>query len=168
MTPALYLLLLACSDKDAAPPPPDGGTDSVVDGAEDDTGAAGEDSGPADSADPDSADPDSADPDSGEPGDGGADDPLAEDCAGWADYNVTWSNWAQGFFTTWCQPCHSEQTPERNGAPEGVNFDTYDQVAAQRELIWWSVMEEQRMPTGGGMTDDEYAFMAAFLCGIEG
>jgi hypothetical protein len=48
----------------------------------------------------------------------------------------TYTNFARGFFETWCVRCHSSRlnTPiERNGAPEGFNWD--DETAVRREIV---------------------------------
>ena len=80
---------------------------------------------------------------------------------------VTWQSWGEGFFTTWCQPCHSATTPERNGAPEGVDFDS------EADLLYWSasvrrtVLEDGSMPVGGGLSADDAALLEALLdCGL--
>lgn len=79
---------------------------------------------------------------------------------------------AQGFVRTWCLPCHSAEVEgvDRQGAPAGVDFDTYAQVFAWREAI------EQRatgpdldMPPVPGASDEAVARFAEWLaCGAEG
>ena len=67
---------------------------------------------------------------------------------------LTWNNWGEGFFTTWCQSCHSRTTPQRNGAPEGMNFDTLTDVFEWQAAIRDSVIDNDRMPKGGGIPND--------------
>jgi uncharacterized membrane protein len=85
-------------------------------------------------------------------------------CAGRRD--VTWNSWAHGFFFTWCQPCHSATSPDRYGAPEGLDFDTYEQVIALTGSVRQTVLDEGTMPLGGGLTDEDRALLEDFLdCG---
>ena len=48
---------------------------------------------------------------------------TTDDCS----TSPTWESFGQGFLRTWCTPCHSSGLPEgaRQGAPLGVDFDTY-------------------------------------------
>ena len=66
----------------------------------------------------------------------------------------TWENWGEGFFQTWCQSCHSRTTPQRNGAPENLNFDTLNDIVEWQEEIRDSVIDNARMPKGGGIPAD--------------
>ena len=57
--------------------------------------------------------------------------------------------------------------PERNGAPEGVDFDS------EADLLYWSlsvrrtVLEDGSMPVGGGLSADDAALLEALLdCGL--
>ncbi len=76
---------------------------------------------------------------------------------------VTWAGWTSGFFTTWCRACHSQTTSDRFGAPEGLDFDTERQVATWAEQIRTSVLEEERMPRGGGVDADERYLLEVYL-----
>lgn len=76
---------------------------------------------------------------------------------------VTWQGWADGFFQGYCRSCHSSTTPDRRGAPEGVDFDTLADVREQRDLIRWSVVEEARMPVGGGVYEEDLYLLEVFL-----
>ncbi|MCB9778586.1 MAG: hypothetical protein H6742_08500 [Alphaproteobacteria bacterium] len=76
---------------------------------------------------------------------------------------VSWAGWADGFFQGYCRSCHSSTTPDRRGAPEGVDFDTLDQVREQADLVRWSVIEEGRMPVGGGVYEDDLYLLEVFL-----
>ena len=89
----------------------------------------------------------------------------AEDTAGpcAAAPAVSWSGWGEGFFITWCQACHSATTAERNGAPEGVDFDTAAEVLRWRDQIDRVVLSEGSMPVGGGLSDDDLALLELLL-----
>jgi len=105
--------------------------------------------------------------DSGEPprdtGDSGVTEDLL-DCDPDTGYPVTWSGWANGFFINYCRSCHSEITPDRQGAPVGVDFDTAQQVEDQAASIWRTVIDDERMPVGGGVYPDDLLLLAQYLC----
>jgi uncharacterized membrane protein len=93
-------------------------------------------------------------------------DPVTEDSV--ADpcdsaYPVTWANWAEGFFTNYCRACHSSGTAERYGAPEGVDFDTLDDVLRWRERIEIRTLEMQDMPVGGGVYEEDLELLRVWL-----
>ena len=80
---------------------------------------------------------------------------------------VTWGNWAEGFFTTYCTSCHSGSTPDRRGAPEGMDFDTHEQVWGLRPAIRQAVLVDETMPLGGGMHDEDRELLGVWLdCGL--
>lgn len=80
---------------------------------------------------------------------------------------VTWEAWGDGFFRTYCRSCHSADTPDRRGAPEGSDFDTLEQVVATTDRIRVRVLDEQTMPVGGGVGQDDLDLLEDFLaCGI--
>ncbi len=88
------------------------------------------------------------------------------DCA--EAYPVTWENWGDGFFLTYCRSCHSSTTSDRQGAPEGLDFDTLGQVRDQAFAIEDSVLIGQRMPVGGGVFPDDLTLLEDYLaCGLE-
>ena len=101
------------------------------------------------------------------PGDTAGEDSGLGDCDQDPLYEVTWDNWGDSFFQTWCQACHSATAPERYGAPEGLDFDTLEQVQDNAALVRWSVLDADRMPLGGGLFDDEAYLLDLFLCGLE-
>jgi len=95
-----------------------------------------------------------------------ADAPNDSDCS--PEYGVTWEGFASGFMTTWCRSCHSGEAIDRREAPVGVDFDTMDAVIAQTERIRARAIDEQTMPVGGGVPQDELTLMAAWLdCPVE-
>jgi uncharacterized membrane protein len=79
------------------------------------------------------------------------------------DSYPTWENWGEGFFLTWCSSCHSQTAPERYGAPESVTFDTTEDIIEWKSRIEYRVIQEQTMPIGGGISQDELQTLQIFL-----
>lgn len=83
-------------------------------------------------------------------------------------YDVTWANWGDGFFSNYCRACHSVNSEERFDAPEGINFDTKEEVILLKSLIHTEVIVDQTMPVGGGVYDQDLEFLGYLLeCGLE-
>ena len=79
----------------------------------------------------------------------------------------TWDSWGAGFFASYCRTCHASTTPERYGAPEGVDFDTLEDVRALAGAISITALEEESMPVGGGVPTEELVRLDQFLdCGL--
>ena len=76
---------------------------------------------------------------------------------------VTWESWGHGFFLTYCNACHSADTPERSGAPEGVDFDTRAQAVQWKDRVQARVLEEGTMPLGGGVYEDDLQLLEVLL-----
>lgn len=76
---------------------------------------------------------------------------------------LTWDGWADGFFATWCRACHSANTTERYGAPEGVNFDTEADIQTHADAIWRVVFETGTMPVGGGLPENARTALEAYF-----
>ncbi|MDP2317622.1 MAG: hypothetical protein Q8P41_32350 [Pseudomonadota bacterium] len=76
---------------------------------------------------------------------------------------VTWESWGEGFFRTYCNACHAADTPDRRGAPAGVDFDTWAGVTASSARVRARVLEEGTMPVGGGLDPDELALLEVLL-----
>lgn len=76
---------------------------------------------------------------------------------------VTWDAWGQGFFLTWCTSCHSRAATDRHGAPDGVDFDTWEDVQTWRSAIRTRVLDEATMPVGGGLYDEDRALLDVML-----
>ena len=82
-------------------------------------------------------------------------------------YAVTWNNWGQDFFATYCDSCHAADTPDRQGAPEAFTFDTLDEVRTWESAIRESVLVDETMPLGGGLPEDDIVLLQDFLdCGL--
>ena len=139
MPPLRWVVVLAASSLlggcPAAPDPGvDGGADSGV--------AAGTDPG-ADTGD--------------------VPDPLADwDCT--PDDTVTWGGFADGFFSAYCRSCHSTTTPDRRGAPEGVDFTDRAEVLAWAPRIKARVLDADTMPPGGGTVFEDRSRFEGWLC----
>ncbi len=90
-------------------------------------------------------------------------------CAPEPACEVTWDNYAEGFFVAYCQTCHARGSPNRHDAPADLAFGT------EREVLRWSAAirsavlgDEPRMPPGGGLTDAELELLDAYLsCAAE-
>lgn len=99
-------------------------------------------------------------------GDKGGDDTAASACDS-LEYDVNWANFGDGFFGNYCRACHSVYAPERYGAPEGIDFDTIEDVRTYAGMIRSAVIENQTMPVGGGVYDQDMEFLGYFLeCGL--
>lgn len=85
-------------------------------------------------------------------------DPVA------VDATLTWAAFGQGFVRTYCSSCHSETTPNRRGAPEGVNFDREAELAAWGARVRVRVLEDGTMPLGGGVLADDLLLLDRYLC----
>lgn len=88
----------------------------------------------------------------------------AEPCVA-QDY--TWDNWAAGFFGSYCRSCHSADTPDRRGAPVGVDFDTEAEVRGFASAITRS-LDNGTMPIGGGVPEAELERLEDWLACGEG
>ena len=84
-----------------------------------------------------------------------------------AQVTLTWDNYGEAFFQTWCQSCHSRTTPQRLGAPVNMSFDLLSDVEFWRDSIMDSVVLSQRMPKGGGISDAELSKLEQFLLCLE-
>lgn len=82
------------------------------------------------------------------------------------DPPLTWDSFGQGFMATHCAGCHSSLLPEgmREGAPPGVDLDTYAGVLEYAERVGArSLGEAPTMPPGGGPSEAERARLAEWL-----
>ena len=82
---------------------------------------------------------------------------------------VEWNYWASGFFTTYCNGCHSVESSNRYGAPDGINFDSEADVQSRSHEIYKSVLINETMPKGGGVEQSELDNLQVYLhCWTEG
>ncbi len=87
---------------------------------------------------------------------------VPEECADAPE--VTWDNHGHAFVTTYCVSCHSaHNTTQRYGAPIGVDFDTEDDLLRQADRVRVRVLEEQTMPVGGGVFEDDRYLLQMYL-----
>jgi uncharacterized membrane protein len=78
-----------------------------------------------------------------------------------------WTNWGNGFFLTWCSSCHASHSVNRNGAPDSTVFDTPEQVLRWKERIEYRVIQEQTMPVGGGIPEQDLKMLKEYLQTLE-
>ena len=74
-----------------------------------------------------------------------------------------WDGWADGFFATYCRTCHSPDSPDRRGAPVGVDFENPQDVLLHQDAVWRRVIDEQTMPVGGGLLDEDLLLLEQYL-----
>ena len=92
----------------------------------------------------------------------GGDDSATETCG--RTPPLTYENFGQGFLRSHCTGCHGVLLPEeqREGAPLGVDFDTWGDVLNWAERIEIRTAEET-MPPGGGPSAEERAKLAEWM-----
>jgi hypothetical protein len=83
-----------------------------------------------------------------------------EDTALACEPTVTWQGWGDGFFRGYCNSCHNEG---RLGAPEGVSFQTLDDVLAHTDRIRARTLVSQDMPPAGGVSPEDLERLDALL-----
>lgn len=77
---------------------------------------------------------------------------------------VTWASWGDGFLRENCQSCHGEGTQTRNGAPESVVFDSYEDVQAQADDIYRvATGTSPSMPPEGGVSEEQRWLLEVWL-----
>lgn len=79
----------------------------------------------------------------------------------------TWAGFGEGFFLGRCAACHAATAPDRFGAPEGVTFDTADDVYRLRDSVRRTVLTDHTMPPGGGLLDEELERLDWYLSCLE-
>ena len=90
---------------------------------------------------------------------GGPVDPLCVDAP-----IVTWESWGQGFLGANCQSCHSTESTDRHGAPEGVAFDTHGSTLALADrILERSAGSDPTMPPSGGVSEDDRYLLEVWL-----
>lgn len=81
---------------------------------------------------------------------------------------LTYENFGQDFFDTWCQSCHAAAQTNRNGAPDDIFFDTRDDIYRLRTQIYAQAAgTNSSMPIGPhGPPDSDREKLADWLaCG---
>ena len=107
----------------------------------------------------------------GEPDPGGQPEtPPIEVCP--EDSVVTWESFAESFITTRCLACHTENHSgtDRQGAPEGIDFDSYEAVVAHASRVAAvATGSSPTMPPADGVEEADRARLAEWLaCGTPG
>lgn len=81
---------------------------------------------------------------------------------------VTWEGFAAGFFRSYCGACHTPGSPDRHGAPEGVDFASEADAARLADRVRARVLVDGDMPVGGGVPEDDLALLELWLdCGVD-
>lgn len=82
---------------------------------------------------------------------------------------LNWTNFGEALFTSHCTGCHHALNPEvdREGAPLGVDFDTWQGVTEHLDLIEArTVPEDGGMPPAGPLSAEDRAMLAEWIsCG---
>ena len=102
---------------------------------------------------------DSAVGDNGETGE--ALDPICADAP-----LVTWDNFGKAIMVESCQPCHASTSVNRQGAPEAVIFDTYEDVLTWKaSILGRATGEDPTMPPAFPMSErDRYLLEVWLAC----
>ena len=82
---------------------------------------------------------------------------------------LSFQNFGSGFMSEYCVGCHSSQIPAnmRQGAPEGVDFDSLDKVRSHAAAIYLRAGDDYAtMPPAGGPDRDGRILLGEWLaCG---
>ncbi len=82
---------------------------------------------------------------------------------------LSYDNFGGPFILDWCSGCHASALPvgERQGAPQGSDFDTLDRIRAAAPRIWARSGDHNvTMPPEAGPDDQERAMLGEWLaCG---
>lgn len=89
-----------------------------------------------------------------------------EDTAGpCADAPVLgWADVGEPLLLEYCASCHTATSPDRQGAPEAVTFDTYEQVVALRAPMLAAIQgDPPAMPPLLSVPENEHALLVSWL-----
>ena len=95
----------------------------------------------------------------------GCGEPVGDTGPGACDRDppLSWDTYGATYVGRHCNGCHSSLMPEsmRQGAPLGVDFDTYAGVLASADRVAARATGvDPSMPPGGGPSTDEIAMLA--------
>ncbi len=77
---------------------------------------------------------------------------------------TTWDNFGQGFLRANCQGCHAHAAPDRHGAPQGIAFDTLNDVRMWAARIGTTAASEApTMPPAGGVREADRSRLGYWL-----
>jgi mono/diheme cytochrome c family protein len=88
-----------------------------------------------------------------------------------AEANLTYENFGQPFFLSWCSGCHGADLDEneRAGAPAQLNFDDLTLIRGHRTRIMDRAVRHATMPPAGGPPEEERRRLGEWLaCGAPG
>jgi hypothetical protein len=101
--------------------------------------------------------------------DGDTDSISSPSCAVGGD--LTYENFGQPFFLSWCTGCHSSglQAGSRQGAPPDLNFDDLASIRAHRARVVERAVTQRTMPPAGGPSEAQREQLGNWLaCGAPG
>lgn len=89
----------------------------------------------------------------------------AEDTACDRDPPLDYAGFGQGWMSKHCVGCHSSliREEQREGAPVGVDLDTWEGVLQYAERIEVRTIDTRDMPPGGGPSEEERALLLEWL-----
>jgi cytochrome c5 len=89
--------------------------------------------------------------------------PITNTCL--RDPPLTWENYGDYIIGRQCRPCHSVYSREgqRADAPEGVDFDSWDDVLEWVDRIQARSVDTETMPPAGGMLREERVLLGEWL-----
>ena len=86
--------------------------------------------------------------------------------------SLTWANFGKPTLATWCVSCHGATVSgsDRNGAPQGLNFESLEQVLPHLDrILATSATRDWTMPPAGGMSaTDREQLREWIVCGAPG
>jgi uncharacterized membrane protein len=83
---------------------------------------------------------------------------------------LSYENFGDPFLLTWCTPCHSSYlttVEDRQEAPLGVNFNTYEDVLEHADFIKILTIDTEAMPPAGGPSAEDRTLLEEWIaCGL--
>lgn len=78
---------------------------------------------------------------------------------------LAWENYGQGALDEHCAGCHSSllRPDQRNNAPVGVDFDTFDGALEWADRALVRTVDEGTMPPGGSLSDADLTLIEEWL-----
>lgn len=74
------------------------------------------------------------------------------------DPPLTWETFGRGHLAEHCTGCHSgylASARQREGAPPGIDFDTWEDLLRHADRVWVRGVRQGGMPPGGGPDQQE-------------
>jgi hypothetical protein len=77
---------------------------------------------------------------------------------------LDWADVGEPLLLEYCDSCHTATSPDRQGAPESVTFDTYEQVVTFRAPMLAAIEgDPPAMPPLLTMPENEHALFVSWL-----